>query len=129
MGLRFCGVDVMVKGSIEEPCDDYWVLEVNAAPGLDHYADVGRRQKRIVDDLYLKVLQAMKDLSQISLVQEVQRDKLSAEQLKQDPLLALTLFSFMARSHSKVTVCVLRRMATWSSALPSKVKLRDSDSF
>jgi D-alanine-D-alanine ligase-like ATP-grasp enzyme len=62
MGLRFCGVDIMVKGSIVEPCKDYWILEVNAAPGLDHYADIGNRQKRVVDNLYLKVLQAMKDL-------------------------------------------------------------------
>jgi D-alanine-D-alanine ligase-like ATP-grasp enzyme len=63
MGLRFCGVDLMVTGSISEPCEDYCVLEINAAPGLDHYADIGKKQKGVVDDLYLKVLQAMKDLS------------------------------------------------------------------
>ena len=62
MGLQFCGVDIMVNGSIENPCDDYWVLEINAAPGLDHYADIGTRQKQVVDDLYLKVLQAIKNL-------------------------------------------------------------------
>jgi D-alanine-D-alanine ligase-like ATP-grasp enzyme len=62
MGLRFCGVDLMVNGSIAEPRNEYWVLEINAAPGLDHYADIGKRQKGIVDDLYLKVLRAMKDL-------------------------------------------------------------------
>lgn len=63
MGLRFCGVDLIIgKGTIEQPCNEYYVLEVNAAPGLDHYADMGRRQKKIVDDLYLRVLQAMKGL-------------------------------------------------------------------
>lgn len=37
MGLRFCGVDIMLNGSIKDPCDEYWVLEIleiNAAPGL-----------------------------------------------------------------------------------------------
>jgi D-alanine-D-alanine ligase-like ATP-grasp enzyme len=63
MGLRFCGVDlIIVKGTIEQSCDEYCILEVNAAPGLDHYADMGRRQKQIVDGLYLKVLQAMKGI-------------------------------------------------------------------
>ncbi len=62
MGLRFCGVDIMVNGSIANPCKDYRVLEINAAPGLDHYAEIGDRQKRVVDSLYLKVLQAIKDL-------------------------------------------------------------------
>jgi D-alanine-D-alanine ligase-like ATP-grasp enzyme len=61
LGLRFCGVDLIVQGSACEPCEAYWVIEVNAAPGLHHYATIGRRQKRIVDGLYWKVLQAMKD--------------------------------------------------------------------
>lgn len=63
MGLRFCGVDlIIVNGTIEQPCNKYCILEVNAAPGLDHYADIGKQQKKVVDDLYLKVLQAMKGL-------------------------------------------------------------------
>ena len=61
MGLRFCGVDlIIVKGTIEQSCNEYCILEINAAPGLDHYADMGRQQKKIVDNLYLKVLRAMK---------------------------------------------------------------------
>jgi D-alanine-D-alanine ligase-like ATP-grasp enzyme len=63
MGLRFCGVDLMLPVStIEQPCNDYHIIEINAAPGLDHYAEIGRRQRRIVDALYLKVLEAMRDL-------------------------------------------------------------------
>ncbi|MGA9805177.1 MAG: hypothetical protein WBQ46_18160 [Terriglobales bacterium] len=63
MGLRFCGVDLIVaKGTIEQTCGDYYILEINAAPGLDHYAELGRLQKRAVDGLYLKVLQAMSGL-------------------------------------------------------------------
>lgn len=61
MGLRFCGVDLMIRGSIAEPPKgNYVILEINSAPGLDHYASVGGKQRRIVENLYLKVLRAMK---------------------------------------------------------------------
>ena len=59
MGLRLCGVDIMVNGSITEKPGEYWVLEVNAAPGLDHYAASGRAQEKIVKRLYLEVLKSM----------------------------------------------------------------------
>ncbi|MBI2623269.1 MAG: cyanophycin synthetase [Candidatus Liptonbacteria bacterium] len=59
MGLRLCGVDIMVKGSITEKPGEYWVLEVNAAPGLDHYVATGRAQEKIVEKLYLEVLESM----------------------------------------------------------------------
>lgn len=59
MGLRLCGVDIIVKGSITEEPREYWVLEVNAAPGLDHYAATGRAQEKIVERLYLQVLKSM----------------------------------------------------------------------
>jgi D-alanine-D-alanine ligase-like ATP-grasp enzyme len=59
MGLRLCGVDLMIDGSIDEPPKDYWVLEVNSAPGLDHYARSGAAQLKIVEDLYLQVLKSM----------------------------------------------------------------------
>ena len=56
MGLRFCGVDLMVDGDIDAPPGRYWVLEVNAAPGLDHYVKTGKVQQKIVESLYLEVL-------------------------------------------------------------------------
>lgn len=56
MGLRLCGVDVLVDGDIQHEPARYWILEVNAAPGLDHYVKNGAAQKRIVEKLYLKVL-------------------------------------------------------------------------
>jgi len=59
MGLRICGVDLMVHGDIALPPRQYWVLEINAAPGLDHYAKVGKAQNKIVEDMYLEVLKAM----------------------------------------------------------------------
>jgi D-alanine-D-alanine ligase-like ATP-grasp enzyme len=61
MNLRLCGIDLMVDGSISEPpiADKYWVLEINAAPGLDHYAKSGKTQEKIVEELYLKVLRSL----------------------------------------------------------------------
>jgi D-alanine-D-alanine ligase-like ATP-grasp enzyme len=56
MGLRLCGVDLMIKGDIGEQTDEYWILEINAAPGLDHYAKIGDAQKKVVESLYLEVL-------------------------------------------------------------------------
>jgi len=59
MGLRLCGVDLMVEGDISRPPGVYRILEINAAPGLDHYAQTGKKQERIVENLYLQVLKSM----------------------------------------------------------------------
>ena len=59
MGLRLCGVDIMIDGTIAEHSKKYWILEVNAAPGLDHYVKTGKQQQKIVKDMYLEVLKAM----------------------------------------------------------------------
>ncbi len=59
MGLRLCGVDLMVKGTLGEKPKRFWVLEVNAAPGLDHYARTGKAQEKIVENMYLQVLKSL----------------------------------------------------------------------
>ncbi len=59
MGLRICGVDLVVEGDINDKPHTYWILEINAAPGLDHYVKTGRAQARIVEAMYFKVLKAM----------------------------------------------------------------------
>ena len=59
MGLRLCGVDMMIDGDIQKAPKKYWIIEINSAPGLDHYATTGRAQQRMVEDLYLEVLNAM----------------------------------------------------------------------
>nr|AIA13854.1 RimK-like ATP-grasp domain protein [uncultured bacterium] len=61
MGLRLCGVDLIIDGDISLPpvAGQYWVVEINAAPGLDHYAKVGRDQTRVVENLYRQVLQSL----------------------------------------------------------------------
>ncbi len=59
MGLRLSGVDLMVAGDIRNAPKKYWILEINAAPGLDHYVQTGLAQQKIVENLYLKVLRSM----------------------------------------------------------------------
>jgi D-alanine-D-alanine ligase-like ATP-grasp enzyme len=59
MGLRLCGVDLMVDGDISESPDKFHILEINAAPGLDHYVKQGYAQQKIVENLYLKVLKSL----------------------------------------------------------------------
>jgi D-alanine-D-alanine ligase-like ATP-grasp enzyme len=59
MGLRLCGVDLMIEGDISQKPDIYWILEINSAPGLDHYAKIGAAQEQVVEDLYLEVLKHM----------------------------------------------------------------------
>ncbi len=53
--LRLCGID-LACGDIANAKSAYSVLEVNAAPGLDHYASSGEVQRKIVADLYTLVL-------------------------------------------------------------------------
>ena len=62
MGLRISGVDFMVtKGDLTmdpKKCR-YFIIEINAAPGLDHYVTTGDKQRKIVEAMYLKVLKAL----------------------------------------------------------------------
>lgn len=55
--LRLLGVDLACE-DITSPDASYSVIEVNAAPGLDHYALSGEKQRQLVDSLYTKVLNA-----------------------------------------------------------------------
>ncbi len=58
LNLRFAGVDILTA-DITRPLKNYVVLEVNSAPGLDHYAHSGAIQSAHVDGLYRKVLEAV----------------------------------------------------------------------
>ncbi len=63
MGLRYCGVDLMVQDDIRKPLDpalnNYRVIEINAAPGIDHYAESGDKQKMIVAEMYRRILRTL----------------------------------------------------------------------
>lgn len=60
MNLRYIGIDVMSKETLDHSPASYVIIEVNAAPGLDNYAAMGRRQQRIVEELYRRVLDALR---------------------------------------------------------------------
>lgn len=60
MGLRLCGVDLLIEGDIREWPRRFWILETNAAPGLDHYVTTGKKQREIVEIMYLEVLKSLK---------------------------------------------------------------------
>ncbi|MGH7882709.1 MAG: hypothetical protein ACREN8_07360 [Candidatus Dormibacteraceae bacterium] len=55
LGLNFCGVDLACP-DITTNTGEYYVLEVNSSPGLDHYGAIGSRQEEIVRNLYARVL-------------------------------------------------------------------------
>ncbi len=62
MGLRICGVDIMITAgdiAIDPKNCDYFVIEINSAPGLDHYVTTGKKQRKIVEDMYLEILKAL----------------------------------------------------------------------
>ena len=60
MGLRLCGVDLIIDGDISTlPTKKWYVIEINSAPGLDHYTSLGKKQRNIVESLYTKVFKAM----------------------------------------------------------------------
>lgn len=58
LDLRFAGVDI-VMANAAAPLGSYTVLEVNTAPGLDHYASHGAEHEASIDRLYLKLLTAV----------------------------------------------------------------------
>jgi D-alanine-D-alanine ligase-like ATP-grasp enzyme len=58
MGLRLAGVDILTS-DITLPIEHHIILEVNGSPSLSHYASIGDIQTQRVEDLYVKVLQAL----------------------------------------------------------------------
>lgn len=60
MGLRLAGVDIIARGSLTQPLpSEHWIVEMNASPGLDHYASMGDAQTKVVNGLYRQVVLAL----------------------------------------------------------------------
>lgn len=55
MGLRLSSVDLIVDGDISEQ-NPFVILEINSAPGLDHFLDAHTTNARPVEDLYFDVM-------------------------------------------------------------------------
>jgi D-alanine-D-alanine ligase-like ATP-grasp enzyme len=56
MGLRLCGVDLIVEGDATQAGSKVHIIEVNSSPGLDNYASMGPVQWNRVKALYAEVL-------------------------------------------------------------------------
>ncbi len=59
LGLRYCGVDLLTPDPIDAPAHAPVILELNAGPGLDHYAGLGPAQLAVVAAMYETILQAI----------------------------------------------------------------------
>lgn len=57
LGLTLCGVDILAPNITRSPADQNWtIIELNAAPGLDNYSSMGEVQAERVKNLYRKIL-------------------------------------------------------------------------
>ena len=59
MELAICGVDLACADP-RDPEADYSILELNAAPGMDHFATLGPKQAAVVRGLYKRIFEAAK---------------------------------------------------------------------
>jgi D-alanine-D-alanine ligase-like ATP-grasp enzyme len=57
-GLRYCGIDLMTPGSIEQPLRSYTIIELDGAPALCLLNGMGTKQRRL-ETIIEKVLRAM----------------------------------------------------------------------
>ena len=55
MGLCLSSVDLIVDGDINEQ-NPFVILEINSAPGLDHFLDRHATKAKPVEDLYFDVM-------------------------------------------------------------------------
>ena len=61
MGLRICGVDLLLRsGSLADAPTSYVVIEINARPGLDDFHTGGTAQQHRVDALHVLLLKALR---------------------------------------------------------------------
>ncbi len=57
--LRYIGIDIMTEAPLSDAPNEYIILEINSAPGLDNYATLGDAQRGRVEAMYKKVVEAM----------------------------------------------------------------------
>ncbi len=62
MGLRFAGVDLITADDITQPPISMKFIEINSSPGLSHFASLGQRFEKRVEQLYLKILIKLKNM-------------------------------------------------------------------
>jgi len=58
LGLQFCGVDILTDDLTQDATTQNWnIIELNAAPGLDNYSSLGSVQADRVKGLYKQILE------------------------------------------------------------------------
>lgn len=63
LGLKFAGVDLICEDvTAEASTQDWTILELNAAAGLDNYAAIGGEQARRVRDMYRKIIRFLENM-------------------------------------------------------------------
>lgn len=55
MGLRLCGVDLMIDGDISQKTNKYTVIEINSNPSFLNYFSIGDMQKRRIREMYKEI--------------------------------------------------------------------------
>ena len=62
LNMKLCGIDIIAKDITDVNNTDYYVLEVNSAPGLDNYVFDGKQQEKYVKELYSMVFDFLESL-------------------------------------------------------------------
>lgn len=58
LGLQLCGVDILCDDITQSASNQEWnIIELNAAPGLDNYSSLGTEQAERVKSLYRQILE------------------------------------------------------------------------
>lgn len=60
MGLQLCGLD-LITDSLEASPINYKIIEINASPGLNNFAQLGEKQSDMVNDLYFDILKTIEE--------------------------------------------------------------------
>jgi glutathione synthase/RimK-type ligase-like ATP-grasp enzyme len=55
MNLRYCGIDIISQKPLSQKPEKYVLLEINAAPGINGFALMGKKQKETAEKIYEKI--------------------------------------------------------------------------
>lgn len=58
MSLKLCGIDLMTN-DLTKPLSDHVIIEINSAPGLKRFAELGDEEFNIVDQLYMDIVTSL----------------------------------------------------------------------
>ncbi len=59
MNLILAGIDMIIDGDIAHKTDRFTILEINATPGMKHFASLGTTERDIVRTIYRKAIDVL----------------------------------------------------------------------